>query len=628
MLTGGVQPFDYYESDPALFYVYSWWCAAVFVSAGAATGLLAFAQDQGKSQYLFFQQRADYPRRVWLSRILIIASMLPVVWVAAEMVIPHRLVLMAMARDGWDSYSGTASRLLSPMFWLICCFLGGAGIAQLVTMVIRMSSGFVAFIVTTVLSLGLMAWCRSMMEMQGSFLVFVLPIAASCFAATWWLAPRWISGRLAKTSSFLAAGFCALVVAGTIGGWIFHRTTEYSVSEKAEDWIAFSEDPQALEKDPQKFEAAIGLRDALKELSFHIDDVEKLPREWSDEVLKKTYTENKERFEEISKLLDDPDCGLFLNPRSSNEALGQTRQLHQSLEVATRRHLRSGQADLALGSLIDELKAAWWIGANRHQCEVILKQFVDCAVKDSVDESDIRKTLNHLNVVLSAICRPEGWDHLYRNGVFEIQRKYGHTDSKESVRYQEGASPWNWNEGFYNWGWFAKAVADPGLSAAWMTDRNYSAWAKSADSSQMKELRSLMQSFRYTRVRLALTAWKKKHGEFPNSLDELCEGDDPLLKVMPCSIHTGRQFAYSGEGLDAAMFFVPESAVLNTQQHWQHVHSQYEVSLPTSEHWIEAGQPFLLMWSGAPAEKRAFLRQEISEVDDPKLITSKKVESA
>ena len=140
-------------------------------------------------------------------------------------------------------------------------------------------------------------------------------------------------------------------------------------------------------------------------------------------------------------------------------------------------------------------------------------------------------------------------------------------------------------------------------------------------------MKQLIHDFCYAKVRLALEAWKLKHGEYPQELDELAEGDDPLLKIVPCSIYSGRQFAYSGEGLDAASFFVPEPVRSLGQIDVQFQFGQHEQSVLTSEIWIESGQPFLLPWSGVAAEKKAFLRQEI-QVEGEAAVYSNAPESA
>jgi len=479
-----------------------------------------------------------------------------------------------------------------------------------------MGSGFVAFIVTTVLCIWLFHWFREVTFASESTIVFLGPLALSCFAATWWFAPRWISDRGRITGALASLSVCTMVALAIVGGWIWHRTSEFSIPDRSLEWTAFMA-PNSLLENEKKFPAAAKLNAAIKNLQPFEGDSVSFPSGLSADQLKENYTKNAKVFDEISICLKDPDCGLFLNPRSTVERDSQTSQLQSELKAATLHHIESGNAKQALDSLEDELRAAWWVAANRNDCKLVLSRIWDWPIQMQADEPLIRDAIARIDRLEDEVFDPSS-DVLYRESVFLIEREVG---TARETKYQQEDFSWEL-ERSRRWHLTQlqqNAVWDPLCRETYIHDTNQfyfrrpdmrttniNTLLQPDNAPYFARLRNLL---RYTKVRLALSGWKLKHESYPESLGDLCEGDQPWLDAMPVSFVSGRQFAYSGKGLNDRVFFNPEAAPQRSAWNINWInHAEFEANIQTTDKWIEAEKPFLLPWSGVIGQKRPFVR--------------------
>ena len=611
-----------------------------FVVAGAGIGTLMYSGDQSKSNYLFFQQQADYPRKVWFARLLILLSFIPFVAIAALMSSMSSASILSDSTQHWPMYTD------KEYWWLfmtphalnsIILFITAAGLAQLATMFFRLGSGFVAFIVTIILCVFLYHWFREVTFAGESTIVFLGPLAISCFAATWWFAPRWISDRGRITGAVASFSVCSMVAMSIFGGWIWHRSNEFSVPPQSQEWTAFMA-PNSLLANKEKFPTAVKLTAAIKDLQHFEDDSVSFPTQLSAGQLKNHYTNNAKVFEEISICLKDPDCGLFLNPRSTVERSSQKSQLQSELNAATLHHIESGNAEQALDSLEDELRAAWWVAANTNDCRSVLSRFWDWSAQTATEESLIRDAVERIDRLEDEIFDIDS-DILYRESVFQIEREVG-SEREISHRTEdfswelERSRRWNLVQLSENNAW-SQLCTTPVRRTYIHTSGQFH-----FDSPDMRTeyfnnllqpnnapyLARLRNQLRYTKVRLALSGWKLKHESYPETLRELCEGDQPWLDTMPVSFFSGLEFVYSGKGLNSRVFFTPEAAPQSSARNinWV-IKSEFEADIQTTDNWIEPEQPFLLPWSGVIGQKRPFIRvvqneddlYEVAEINEP-----------
>jgi hypothetical protein len=572
--------------------------------------MLMFSGDQANSNFLFFQQQTDYPRKVWLSRLGIPLLFLPVVWIAAILVWPDAQIFLWLntqnAQNGgsvdtaqWRYQQLNSNSLTS----LTVTFLAAAGIAQLTSMLFRTGSGVVSFAITAVLCFALFMWQREVSSRFGSLILFTGPIALVCFVATWWHAPRWISGRRKKTSALVAITSCGLITAATIGGWIWQRVNEFDVPVESLEWTAFanSSNPDAHR---QKYPNAAALATAFNKIKDPETVSQDFPTNLSAEQLEAFFLDNEETIATISECLRADDCGLFLNPRSKTERERQKERLLDALRAVTLHHLESKNPEVAFDSLMDELRATWRVAVNPYQSRNVLEHIWDWTSNEGIDAELVRRAIKELSDE-EALMFDVDCEVLYRESALAIERKLGNLEGQP--RYPdlpwevERSRRWNLNRisrpddaSPYWWLNHPKSMTPPDLRTPVVETM-----LNTNDSFYFLQLRNLL---RYTRVRLALVGWKLENKQWPDSLDELAEGNKPWLNEPPLSIHSNQEFVYAAKGLDDRIFFSPE-------HHWR-------VGPNPSSEVISANQPFLLPWSGAIGRKRAFIEQLYDDETD------------
>ena len=596
----------------------------VFIIAGAWIGTLMFSSDQSKSKFLFFQQRADYPRQVWFARFCIVLLFLPVVWMAGTLMhsdITISVVERNLEAGNYDRASWTSPLQSIPD--LMIMFLAAAGLAQLVTISFRIGSGFISFIATIFLCGVLLAGCQEITYRGESLLVFLTPISIACFFATWWQAPRWISGRAKKRGTAASLALCGFVLAATCTGWIWHRVSEFgeppTAGTLAAEWIAFAE-ADNLQLARANYPAAVKLEKAIQNIEATDEEKVRFPTNLTKEQYNDWYSRNDKSLAEISESLKDKECGLFLNPRSKVERENQKKRLLQILDAATRRHQGQLEVELEFEALEDRLRTMLFVSTDL-LCETTLLEVCDWATRDGNDEATIRKAIKTIGELELEVLDPSninsGSDSfgaiLYRESVLEVQRKFGSSSDSDH------ASGFAWEVERRRRGnlW---ALDHSGRSARrrkWsipLLQELQSNTIRTPMSSGLETAGVLQNMLRYTQTRLALAGWKLENGSWPERLDLLCEGENPWLEKLPLCAFRQQEFAYSGKGADDIVFCDAEYIPPPMMYHYNSRQAAYVVNAPETEHWIEPKQPFLLPWPGAVNEKRSFV--PIEQVDE------------
>lgn len=187
---------------------------ATLLFAPALYGSFAFYADQRKASYRFLAEHGARPRYVWFSRhavwfgaLLILLTAITAA-LSATGVAAYRQQLEAAAGDGdWRWWRADTSMLeqwsaLRIFFGASIAAWGGAITAystgQFFSMSVR--SEILAAFLALLVSPFVVAWVGLLFAWQLSAALFLLPIAAGFFLATWLLAPDWIAGRLTLRS--------------------------------------------------------------------------------------------------------------------------------------------------------------------------------------------------------------------------------------------------------------------------------------------------------------------------------------------------------------------------------------------------------------------------------------------
>ena len=220
-------------------------CNALFAAGvGAMTGIFLFSKDQHGGSYQFFQQRADYPRRVWLARItcLIVIGAVVVLVVGvvnqvsySTVVSQNQMLLMGKSLGNFGNsdfgfeegyrYGGLrdpaywASRYSFGYFYSLTfraatMFFVVAAVGQLVSIFCRhgilnalLGSG--GCLLTTV-------WVCYVNWYQVPTWAYAWPIGIAAFSLSWAYAPSWIRGTRQLKWSIVAVVVMLVVAVGRV----------------------------------------------------------------------------------------------------------------------------------------------------------------------------------------------------------------------------------------------------------------------------------------------------------------------------------------------------------------------------------------------------------------------------
>ena len=330
---------------------------------GGATGLFLFSKDQAKSSFLFFQQQADYPRRIWLARIIQLAAIGLIVVIVISIVNramfstvvafsqTYRIAeelggsaygfssnfydlsdhLKSMQISEWSYYFSLTLRSAT-MFFVV------AAVGQLVSIFCR--HGILNALLGVAFCTMSAIWVRYVNWYQVPAWSLAWPIGIAAFALSWSYAPSWTRGtrqfRWSLMSTFVMIG----VSSACIFGMRRDRLNDYPIQPSFADLNELYESPEKLKSngDP-RFEIARQIDEAVRKIELaqsKIDDegkgsktISNTPQKFTAAKLQLVQNAN-DSFAKLAKLVQDPAARYYFY--QSPDAADQIRvQKHDTI---------------------------------------------------------------------------------------------------------------------------------------------------------------------------------------------------------------------------------------------------------------------------------------------------------
>ena len=262
---------------------------------GGITGLFLFSKDQAGSSFRFFQQRADYPRRIWFARILNLVAIglvvILTVWIVNRAMYSTLIAFSqsyeiakdlaaatgdARAIDGYSNlYSPTQEAW--PYYFSLTLrsatmFFVVAGVGQLVSIFCRHG------ILNALLGVGFcsiaVVWVRYVNWYQVPVSSLALPIGVTAFGLSWAYAPSWIRGTRQLRWSLISIFVMVGVSAACVLGMRQNRLNDYPIQPAVADLDGLYQNPEKLKSngDP-RFEVAREMSAAVSKIRLAWSDI-------------------------------------------------------------------------------------------------------------------------------------------------------------------------------------------------------------------------------------------------------------------------------------------------------------------------------------------------------------------
>ncbi|MEL7499590.1 MAG: hypothetical protein AAFN77_18450 [Planctomycetota bacterium] len=622
-------------------------CYSTAAILGIIVGLTTFSSDQSRRDFRFFQQQSEYAGLIWLSR------MIPILIVGIAAVIAISFItwlaygLTTLTQMNWKSSVNDwyyYQRLpLEPLsIWrFMFVFLGVAGVGQLVSIFVRSS-------IAMVLTGGILCWLSASVFSYTAWLneplwSFGWPFVAACFLASWLYSGSWIREQRWWQSALSTTLVLLVIAGGSIGGLIYHRSTEVPTIEKFEPIRRlYANQSKEMKSDPDRYAAALQIEKALTKSPAASDILERMGpgidksreltkpiEQWDDEFLSEYVTENREAIDMIIPAIADQRSRYFLSAFSKVIGVSQTRMVRQLLEADFHYQLKQGNLDRALDAAIARFhstnlsltsfgqRRGWepmmirWSAAEGQTAEKILggiarlEQAMQTFAEDDLKLAEAAyleaiqiqynwlsrgNNVNRWNVVENRSVYMPSWEvkrgmNLWQKLLFE---KYRMTWLQPVTSRESYTVP-------------IQVYLDRPRS--WMHNREEPLWDHTSISfsanNPFRGTSTFVLAFRYTITRMALEAFRVDNGRYPAKLSGL---EPKYLPRVPAATD-GRSFAYSATGLELPVIY-PDL----TKDNYLHAQAQFgDHRAWKLDSFVPSGKPFLLPWSGIPQMKRTFV---------------------
>jgi ABC-type transport system involved in multi-copper enzyme maturation permease subunit len=612
---------------------------------GAATGVFLFAKDQTGSSFRFFQQRADYPRRIWLARVIGMLAVGAVVVLVVGIVnqVTYATVVFhgQMFRMGnefgsfqWEAsmYGNGQLSLIAPykfsieyFYWLTfraaTMFFVVASVGQLVSIFCR--HGILNALLGIAFCSAATIWVRYINWYQVPTWAYAWPIGLAAFGLSWAYAPAWIRGTRQWTWSIVSAVVMVAVLIGCILSLRTDRLNDFPRQAYFVQLEQLFENPEKLKVDGDfRFEVARKIESAQQPIDLAWNEIRDQDnglgissvanRDFSDAELK-LVDEFSEEFAEIVRSAKDPAVRYYFaqSPEASDKArAAKSRNLSQLLELYVAAKKDSGQKEL------DGLLAI--LCANTSEDLYVRWSYFDDLVvwaeseKRTVEE--IKNAIKELQSYVDGFLSPGNLrvQEIQYLQLLSVLREYEKSDLNLFMKFD---LPWEIER--------AKRRFENNLlvdlrqrstspqSKEWLN----TVAAKAASFHQLERVEFDQAPTRnmvgpvspedvvvrwtgqyeaanhlwYVKLRLALAGWKLENGSYPERLSQL---EGAFLDEEETA-QRYQQVAYYPSGVD-------KPVVLEDKKPGKSF-------FPTKcEVVIAKGTPFLLPWYAAPTEQGQF----------------------
>ncbi|MEM7781839.1 MAG: hypothetical protein AAF623_00565 [Planctomycetota bacterium] len=614
--------------------------SAVFYIIPAVLGLLTFVPDHTRNGYRFFQLHGEYPKTVWMTRVLpglIISSICFAIlvlsfWrVASNRDVTTELICAAFA-----------STILS------------FAVAQLSSMLNR------SFIYSFAISL--VAWVILLILLNTfphirqfpDFFFFPLPFAIALLGCTLWWSKRWILQKNQTAESNIPCLIMVCVGIALFGCYSLFRLSESPAPARSFATMQSEYDNAILVKDSRStrfLNTYLNSKLSTDEISPLVMDLKSGSSQTLDSILHR----NASAIDELNQFFKSPPEPTFLPIENWDEigdrvsrvrrliiaralkaeaeddlskALQHWLELKSFEEEFPVRHGYFGslgailrwaelpnQSPKLLKEAIQKIHlsvARWQKFADRVRDFHLAEYESECHQLNQVPYSQKSKFIadsENLRFLNSLICRMP-WElersrRLCHYKILATHDSMNHglltlvssdTNSLSSLGSEPVTKfvvmrwkPFDYQNAF-------------GITRNNALDSDFSAFLK------------YIQMHRYTKLRLAVLAFQMEHSHYPDSVGTLVP---EYLATEPCDVLTGDSFFYEPNGLNkkSKWFGVLTNRLdgsnARVQTHDLREHFEFEDvrRLPYSSSMvIPAHQPFLLPWSTAPkATKTEFL---------------------
>ena len=624
-------------------------------AVGAATGIFLFARDQRGRSYQFFQQRADYPRRIWLARItsLVVTGAVVVLVIGVvnqvsystavsqfQMIRVGRVLEHFNNQDFWfggdysDGYSRNAEYSVSAhslwyfyslTFRAATMFFVVAAVGQLVSIFCR--HGILNALLGVVFCFLTAFWIRYVNWYQVPTWAYAWPIGIAAFSLSWAYAPSWIRGTRQLKWSIVAVVVMLVVAVGSVVCLRADRLNDYHQHAFFTDLEELYFNPEKLKAngDP-RFEVTRKIEAAIAPINLKWADTPGLESsegpnmpEFSDAELK-LVDEFPESFAKITSLVLDPAVRHYLaqSPDASQKiterkAGGLFRVLHLYAAAKEKKGQNPFDALLARYALDTNLNVYsrlahaadmldWAESGDRSTADLKLAITKIDSLRNTQTVNDEFRIENAYSAVL-------GEYYEYLNGMSSTRGDFSWEIERSKRRF---ANDLLVDLNISNPNFFSPNANLESLSARQLTKSNWkllapmrAAYAGLNDAGYQFDQQYnfyKQRQLQYLKVRFALAAWKLDNGSYPKKLSQLSGeyvAEAEFLKM-----------AYYPDGLDKPTAFSSDYNAYRNANGF--------VTLKTKSV-IPAKTPFLLPWQAASMETRLFAIKTMNE-DDTEVI--------
>ena len=582
------------------------WTLFTFCSfSGAFAGLVTFRGDQSGSSFLFFQHQADFPRRVWLSRMALLGVMLLIASIS--------IWLMVGSVRTSRYFAGISN---SPIYWqatkwnAVLVFLTAASMAQLVSIVCR--SGVIAFFLTGGVIVVTIVWCRIALTTYTPLVMLVGPLIVMCFVATWWYAPRWIAQRKPIGSVATSIAMAVSVFVASTAGFVWHRISIPGSEVSAEYREAFDSHDRFLESRKERFGSVFELKEAMASIEIGVDGEafetvsaidRRNPAKWPAESLKNFVNEYRSELEKVQHAVSDDLIYHWTTPTSPTLRQSQYRTVAEVLALGSEHFRREKDVASLLDSLNAEVQAAWRLNPKpaSKTTDAVMK-FCKWSEMEGQTGEQLRSGLACLKRLRSEIFDPNS-ERVQHEVYFDIRCDFRTESPDRSFLMgvlEDGPRHWERIRErrlkMLEFTQFAQAVSERSRSPFefWLAESTNNPGG-SAGNSHVTEFLAIDQAIAYASVRIALQIWRLEHGSYPKSLEQLANNKVLPIDEMRFDRVYGLPFAYFPKGLDR-IAFIPTSSSFSRFGDRAREYEAPEVFESSSG--IEPNRPFLLPFAG------------------------------
>ncbi len=585
---------------------------AIAIFAGAFSGLLIFRGDQTDKSFLFFQTYADFPRKVWLSRLALLCVSLPVVicsfqWVVASL---------------YTTKAGEAIQelpiLTSQMFFNtnvangVLVFLTAFSVGQLISILCR--SGILAFIFTVAACFVLSEWLNTILKTSEPLFLFTVPLIATCLIASWWYAPRWISQRKPIRSIAIPIVLASSVFVACSVGYVWQRVTIPRNSIAAEFQEAFESHDQFLDSNKERFHSVFLMKEAVAALDHKVltDEYAKLPLEkrgyaenWSNQAVDEHVRVNNEVLAKMEEALSYDLVYHWITPTSLSEQQSQYRTVAELLDFQSQHLKRKNDVSNYRDSLAAEVRAAWRLSPSAavQAAEKVMK-FCQWSEMEGQTDETLRSGIAKLKRLRSEIFDRKS-KRIQYEAYFNIRRKYQENSNEQS--FLSGflsRGPMYWEQlrseriSLSEFARLDQAVRNDTQSPQSFWDQSGAPTSQAYLYQQLmpdvnpSEMQAIDHALSYATIRVALQVWRLEHDSYPETLDELAlDGKNGAILNQVPKVSGGTlkvDFGYFPNGLNRAAY-LPHMTTY-TESGWPEV---FDASTA-----IPSNTPFLLPFAG------------------------------